>query len=890
MLRGEAGAKAASSEVASPAGEGWLKRVVRGFAASPSAGLFAAAATRPEIPPSRSLVYWRDFAGQYLTQRCRTPEGQALAPLGPPSTAELGTMLLTAPPMQGAEYLQAETLARIWRELDDWLMAAADAQAGGLSGYLKRHAPLWHQVGRVCFHLAENREDREYPFAFLATYAPRLSAMGRIQYVPLSQALEKSAGAQDRQALIRLLAPVHQASQRCGWVKELLDSGDLFEPLMWTPQDAYRLLKEAPVLEESGLVLRVPDWWRQRPRPQVKVTIGGKRLHRLDKDALLDFDVSLACDGEEFTAKQWRAIADAGNGLIRVGGRWIEVDQARLAEALSHWERVAAAAEGGGISFAEGMRLLAGAPSDLAADPSDSEQIKDWSVVTAGDWFGEVLAQLRDPAAIDAAGPGRAFRGTLRAYQETGHKWLWFLTRLGLGACLADDMGLGKTIQVLALLLSTQRSRQGRPSLLVMPASLLANWKSEIERFAPSLKTRFVHPSETSLVELTRMGADPKTAFRDVDLVLTTYGMVLRQAWLAGVRWHLVILDEAQAIKNPGARQTKAVKKLQGDGRIALTGTPVENRLGDLWSLFDFLCPGLLGSAAKFKRFVKRLEENETDRYAPLRNLVQPYILRRLKTDRTIISDLPEKSERKAFCGLSRSQAALYASEVRHLARVLQGVAGIERRGQILTALMRFKQICNHPSHFLGDGCYEPGDSGKFGRLRALCEEIASRQEKVLVFTQFREITAPLAGYLAELFGREGLVLHGAVPVRRRKALVDAFQSEDGPPFFILSLKAGGTGLNLTSASHVIHFDRWWNPAVENQATDRAFRIGQKRNVLVHKFICRGTVEEKIDLLIEEKTALAGSILKADGAAVLTELDDAELLRVVGLDVNRARV
>lgn len=883
--------------------DAWHKRVVRGFASSQSAGLLALAATQPDLPPERSLGYWREFACRYLTERCRTPEGQAIEPVAPLTPAEMATFLLTAPPMEGAEYLNEQVLREVWQKLDGWVSSAVEAEKRGLSAWLKHHAPLWNQVGRVCFHLAENKEDPDYPFAFLATYAPRLSSTGRLQYQPLSKALRDSADAQDRKALIKLLAPVHEASKRSVWVKDMIDSGDLFHPLMWTAAEGYQFLKEAPLLEESGLVLRFPDWWRKRPRPQVKVTIGGKKQTRLDTNAILDFNLSLAIGDREFTEEEWQSIIDAGPGLIRIGGQWVEVDQAKLAEALAHWKRIEAAARDGGISLAEGMRLLAGAPGDLAAAVDTDESIKKWSVVSAGGWFAEVLAQLRDPAAIKASNPGRALRGTLRPYQEVGHKWLCFLTRLGLGACLADDMGLGKTIQVLALLLSAKAAKRrgskgktdtlgtgGEPSLLVLPASLLANWKVEIARFAPSLITRFVHPSESTPEELRTMTAGPTHALDGVDVVLTTYGMVLRQQWLTKVKWHLVILDEAQAIKNPAARQTRAVKKLPSAARIALTGTPVENRLGDLWSLFDFLCPGLLGSAAKFKRFAKALEENETDRYAPLRKLVQPYILRRLKTDRTIIADLPEKTELKAFCGLARSQAALYEREVRQLARALRTAEGIKRRGLILTCLLRFKQICNHPSQFMGDGSYDPADSGKFERLRALCEEIVSRQEKVLVFTQFREMTEPLASYLAELFGREGLILHGAVPVRKRRSMVDAFQSEDGPPFFILSLKAGGTGLNLTAASHVIHFDRWWNPAVENQATDRAFRIGQERNVLVHKFVCRGTVEEKIDLLIEEKTALAGSLLEADGATVLTELGDAELLEIVSLDVDRAVV
>ena len=371
-------------------------------------------------------------------------------------------------------------------------------------------------------------------------------------------------------------------------------------------------------------------------------------------------------------------------------------------------------------------------------------------------------------------------------------------------------------------------------------------------------------------------------------MVLTTYGMLHRHAWLLNVEWQLAVIDEAQAIKNPAARQTKAVKKIQADARIAMTGTPVENRLSDLWSLFDFLCPGLLGTQKKFKDFVKALNAREDQRYVPLRQLVQPYILRRLKTDKRVISDLPDKTEVQAFCSLSKRQAALYARLVREMGDALENQDGIRRRGLVLAYLMRFKQLCNHPSQVLGDGAYQPKDSGKFARLAEICEEIAARQEKALVFTQFREMTEPLASFLESVFGRAGLVLHGSTAVTRRKKLVDQFQSDDGPPFFVLSLKAGGTGLNLTKASHVIHFDRWWNPAVENQATDRAFRIGQHRNVLVHKFVCRGTVEEKIDALIEEKKQLAADVLEGGAEKMLTEMSDNELIQLVALDMDRA--
>ena len=347
------------------------------------------------------------------------------------------------------------------------------------------------------------------------------------------------------------------------------------------------------------------------------------------------------------------------------------------------------------------------------------------------------------------------------------------------------------------------------------------------------------------------------------------------------------MLDEAQAIKNPGAQQTKAVKKLIADTRITLTGTPVENRLSDLWSIFDFTHPGLLGSAAAFSTFVRRLTAGHT--YGPLRDLVRPYILRRLKTDKSVIADLPDKTEMKAFCHLSPMQAALYQRAVEELTAALGGADGIGRKGLVLSFLMRFKQICNHPSQWIGNAAWAEADSGKFARLRELAEVIAAKQEKLLVFTQFRVATQPIAAFLGNVFGREGLLLHGGTPVAKRKELVRRFQEDELTPFFVLSLKAGGAGLNLTAASHVVHFDRWWNPAVENQATDRAFRIGQSRNVLVHKFVCRGTVEDKIDQLIESKQNLVKDVLEGGAELKLTELSDRQLLDLVALDIHSAR-
>jgi SNF2 family DNA or RNA helicase len=874
--------------------ESWLKNIADAFSTGAASGLFALAAMKLEGHAVPSVSYWREFSSRYLTELCKLPQfslnGGELTPIDPPALPQLETVLLSVPPMRGAEYLNVEMLSSLWRDLDDWVRREIATCNGGLGAWLNQNAPLWHQVGRVCFHLAENKRDDQYPFAFLVTYAPKVSSGGRVQYQPLARALQEHAGDRNKKALINLLSPVHLASEKSAFVRELVESNDIFHPLMWTPADAYRFLKEVPLLEESGLLVRLPDWWRKRQRPRVTVTIGEKKQNHLKLDAMLDFQVKLALGDAHLTSEELRQIMSSKEGLVYLKGQWIEVDRERLSEALAHWKTVEQEAAAGGISFIEGMRLLAGTSAGLDTDGAFSNnQDRQWSFVDAGTWLKDVLAGLRDPNQLFKRKLSKDFCGTLRPYQQAGHDWLRFVSSLGLGACLADDMGLGKTVQILSLLLSIKEEGKlpARPSLLVLPASLLGNWKAEMERFAPTLSACFIHPSESEVGEISTIAAKPEKALASLDVVATTYGMLLRHGWLLDMEWRLVILDEAQAIKNPSARQSRAVKKLKSEARLALTGTPVENRLSDLWSLFDFLSPGLLGSAEKFKRFVKALDDREDQSYAPLRNLVSPYILRRLKTDKSIISDLPDKTETKVFCGLAPEQAALYARSVDELKHTLKTVEGIKRRGLVLSYLLRFKQICNHPSQLSGDGEFDPGKSGKFDRLKAICDEIASRQERVLVFTQFREMTEPIAAFLAELFGQPGLVLHGGTAVARRKGIVDTFQQVGGPPFVVLSLKAGGTGLNLTAASHVVHFDRWWNPAVENQATDRAYRIGQHRNVLVHKFVCRGTIEEKIDKLISEKTELSEEILTGGAENVLTEMSDKDLLNIVSLDLDR---
>jgi non-specific serine/threonine protein kinase len=865
-------------------------RLAEAFERGPGHGLLWLGASEVGTVLPSAWSYWRAFGTRYVTALCALAEaGQTKPPVPVRPSPELDAVAGAAPPMPGAEYLTAAVLGDLWTRID----AACDAElaeaALPLQAFLKSRNAAWNLVGRVHFNLAENRKDEDFPFAFLATYTPQLSSAGKAQHLPLGKALQEYAGAHNKERLLSLLMPVQRAAEHRGWLKAMVDAGEIFHALRWTPRQAMQFLKDVPALEAAGVIVRVPGSWRMnRPaHPRVKATVGGSAPSKLGMDALLDFEMEVSLEGEALSAAEINQLLAHTDGLALIRGKWVEIDHERLSRTLDQFRAVEKRARAEGLSFGEAMRLVAGAGIGGDADVAAGAV---WGQAVAGPWLAETLAALRDPGGLAKADPGAALNGTLRPYQQHGVQWLHLLAGLGLGACLADDMGLGKTIQVLSLLLvlkqeaAKEKDARPKPSLLVAPASLLANWAGEIARFAPGLKAVVVHPSAARNGNSKGDGADLTGA----DLAITSYGYLARAPELEAAAWRLVVLDEAQAIKNPAAKQTKTVKKLKADARIALTGTPIENRLGDLWSIFDFVNPGLLGSPKQFSSFVKTLADRPENPYGPLRSLVRPYILRRLKTDKSIIADLPDKTEVKAFCPLSRRQAALYQKAVQDLAAQLENAEGIARKGVVLASLMRLKQICNHPSQWLGDDSWAEEDSGKLGRLRDIAEVIADKQEKALVFTQFKEVTAPLAAHLSGVFGRPGLVLHGETDVKKRRELVTRFQEDDGVPFFILTVKAGGAGLNLTAASHVIHFDRWWNPAVENQATDRAFRIGQTRNVLVHKFVCRGTVEDKIDQMIESKKQLAGDFLGGGGDVMLTEMKNDDLLKLVALDLNAA--
>ena len=675
------------------------------------------------LPPA--FAWWRDFSARYVTALCATTEAGDSA-IAMPAAQHLDEWLVNAPPMTGAEYLTADVLVALWGELDAAFRVELAESKKSLQNFLKALHPAWNLVGRVHFNLAENRKDAEAPFAFIATYTTRLSAHGKAQHQPLSQALNEYSDGKSQTRLLSLLITVQRAAESCGWLRAMVESGEIYHPLRWTPADAYQFLLAVPQLEAAGIIVRAPGTWQAgRPaRPLVKASVGSNVPSLLGKDALLDFSLDVTLDGEHLSAADIKKLLAGGDGLQLMRGHWVEVDRKKLSRMLERFQAIEQVAAGGGLVFSDAMRLVAGASLDVSTDAADAE----WSQVVAGPWLADTLQGLRAPEGLAQVTPGDERKATLRPYQQAGVRWLYLLTRLGLGACLADDMGLGKTIQVLSLLLVLKRDRASeahrpnlhRPSLLVAPASLLANWAAEITRFVPSLTMLIAHPSVLSAAELQAIDAQQLGGF---DLIITSYGSLMRLPVLETMHWQVAVLDEAQAIKNPGAKQTRQVKKLIAQSRIALTGTPVENRLSDLWSIFDFTHPGLLGTDKVFAKFTKRLAAAE--HFGPLRELVRPYILRRLKTDKRVIDDLPDKTELKAFCHLSPHQAALYQRAVKDLATALADAEGIGRKGVVLSYLMRFKQICNHPSQWLGDAAWNATDSGKFAEANPrLCRRL----------------------------------------------------------------------------------------------------------------------------------------------------------------------
>jgi superfamily II DNA or RNA helicase len=634
------------------------------------------------------------------------------------------------------------------------------------------------------------------------------------------------------------------------------------------------LTVDAPLLEGEGVGVLLPAWWTAagtRARLVARATV--KRSARvrsgLSLESVVDVNWAVALGGEPLSARELAELARLKAPLVRLRGQWVMVDAQQIRAALSLREKRQAMALGDVVRLG-----LGGNVADVALPVE---------LVEGSGAVGALLDRLNGRAAFEEHAAPRMLRGTLRPYQLRGYSWLAFLSQLGLGACLADDMGLGKTITTLALVARDWEADPGAPVLLICPTSVIGNWQREIARFAPDLPVVVHHGGERK-----RSGA---LLEREVEtaLVLTSYGVAQRDIDVLGkLRWRGVVLDEAQNVKNADSKQAQAVRALDASYRVALTGTPIENHVGDLWSLMQFLNPGLLGTAASFRRefLIPIGALADADAEARLKRLTGPFVLRRMKSDPAIVADLPKKLETRVFCQLTKEQATLYAAVLREAEAPLDSAEGIERRGVILATIAKLKQVCNHPANLLHDNSRLAGRSGKLARLAEMLEEVYSEGDRALVFTQFTEMAAMLKAYLQEQTGREVLYLHGGVRKSERDRMVERFQeSDDAPGVFVLSLRAGGTGLNLTRANHVFHFDRWWNPAVENQASDRAYRIGQKKNVHVHRLICAGTIEDKIDALIQQKQGVADRLVRA-GEAGLTDLSNAQLRDLFALGAD----
>ncbi|AGL13924.1 DEAD/DEAH box helicase [Actinoplanes sp. N902-109] len=808
-------------------------------------------------------VTLRDALGALVDSAARQlmPE-RLLLGMRPGPKAALNDRWLSAltaddPTLPGADPAEVATLATA---LESWLRAAHEA-----------NGPV-----RVSFRLVEPEPGEDsWSLAFALQSADDPSLYLAAEQVWAGERLPGLIGRADEMMLaglgraVRLFPALHEA---------LLEAQPAGMTLSTAAAHEF-LSQAAPLLQAAGFGVQLPTW-AGRKAVGLKLTTRSKSTTPSGKAAadsgfglaeLVAFRLDLVIGDSTVSPDELAELARLKVPLVRVRGQWVELDDRQLKAAL----RAVGQRRAGELTVGEVLQQVAdGGEEDLPLVEVDADGR-----------LGDLLSGEADQR-LEPVGTPAGFRGQLRPYQERGLSWLHFLAQLGLGGILADDMGLGKTAQTLSLLLAERADgRQPAPTLLICPMSLVSNWQKEADRFAPALRVHVHHGGAR------KRDAEFAQMIVESDVVITTYGTALRDlAALRQVQWGRVVCDEAQAIKNSGTRQAQAVRSIPARTRIALTGTPVENHLAELWSIMEFTNPGLLGPAKRFrKRFQEPIEvRGDTDAAAALKRATGPFVLRRLKTDKSIISDLPEKNEMKVWCRLTPEQATLYQAVVEDMLSVIEGSEGIQRRGNVIAAMTKLKQICNHPANFLKDGSRLPSRSGKLARLEELAEEIIEDGDKALIFTQYSEFGTMLQPYLAAHLERPVLWLHGGLAKARRDELVERFQHDSEPMLFLLSLKAAGTGLNLTAANHVIHYDRWWNPAVEDQATDRAFRIGQSRDVQVRKFICTGTLEEKIDAMIERKKALASTVV-GTGEEWVTDLTTEQLRDLFSLDAAAVR-
>ncbi len=696
---------------------------------------------------------------------------------------------------------------------------------------------------RIYFHLVENKNDM-YPFAFMATYTTK-DEEGKVHHYPLRFALTEYKN--DLEGLSRLISPISRLSSSSEIIKGMIESGRIFYPVRFTEEEAYDFLLHAEEFEGEGLECRIPNFWRKKGR-YTSLSISVQKGN-MSAGKIIAIHPKMVYEGIAITKKEIEDLLDMKAGLAFLKGKWVALDSDKLKALLESYDL-----------FSSPMSI-----ADVVKYSSGIKKSKVKLSFSDKNWLDSLSKAVSENISI----PDSA-KITLRPYQTEGFKYLYAMNTLGFGFCLADDMGLGKTVQVLAYLETLRVEKKARRVLLVLPSSLIGNWESEIRTFTPSLDYDIYHGSARELGK----------GF----LTITTYGVAAKDEKLALESWDLVILDEAQYIKNSATKAYKALSAMKRKRSVILTGTPLENNLMNLWSLMEYINPGFLGTKTEFSRYAKDVD---IGRISSLKRAISPFILRRLKTDKSIIKDLPDKVESSLFVNLSKEQIILYNKVVKDLEESIKEKEGeFEKKGMVLAAIAKLKAICNHPDQYSGESIYKEDESGKFELLKEVAGTIYSNREKVLVFTQFKEIIPALDNLLSSVFGTHGLIIDGTVSAKKRTEIVKKFQNGEAP-FMVLSLRAAGVGLNLTKASNVIHFDRWWNPAVENQATDRAYRIGQKEKVMVYKFISKDTIEEKIDALIKSKKALSDSLLNDLDSDMLSKLSAEELIEAMRFSGGR---
>lgn len=767
------------------------------------------------------------------------------------SETEIDLLLNTKPFFIGSEKINYNWIEQFYASIQVIYESEIIEFNGNVDLYFSNKRKSILQPFKIYFHLVENPQGTK-PFAFMITYTKLFN--NTLKHYPLKTALIDYKDSQNE--FLNLLSSIYTAGKKSELIQKLIDSNEIFEAIEMDTNEAYELLKSIEIFENIGIVCRIPNWWNNKKK-SVSVEIDLDQIFRESFGYFNDMSVRFAyvpkliyC-GLEISQDEIHELLTKTDGLAYFKGKWIEVDHTKLNQLLSSYEKYSK----DGTSFSEIIKNISGL---------SNEKIE--VTVSNKDWLTNFKDKVINTTNYTLS---KNFIGNLRPYQFDGYKWLTGLTQMGFGACLADDMGLGKTIQILAYL-STYFEQSNKKVLLIVPSSLASNWETEIIKFTPKMKYYILRNTNFDILK-----------FEESSLIITTYQISLKIDYLYKVEWGIVILDEAQMIKNYKNITAKKIKSLKRTMSIAMTGTPVENNLMNLWSIFDFINPGLLGSANEFMDRVD-LRSSNVENLSKIKNIISPFILRRLKIDKKIISDLPDKLENKIFVDLTKEQIILYNKVVDKISlnKEFNKFSEFEKKSILLATIMHLKQICNHPSQYLGDDIYTPENSGKFMVLKDIVQTIYEKREKVIIFTQFKEIVPALNQFLHTIFGKEGLYITGDIPVGKRKDIVDKFQNEE-IPYIILTLKTAGYGLNLTSANNVIHFDRWWNPAVENQATDRAFRIGQTKNVNVYTLTTKNTIEEIIDNLLMAKSDLADKTINDIGNNVISKMSADELLKTI---------